>query len=351
MKLTSDPKRATWNNMLTKPTLAITMGDAAGIGPEIIAKVAAKGLLAIDARPIIVGDKSILEMGMKIGGVNFQYEVVNSFKEAVAVNGLVLVHTNSLDASTVKAGEISPLLGKEEADNLVLCINACKCGLIDGFCFAPLNKTAMKIGGYNYKSEHDIFAEKLGATGYYGEMNVLDGLWTSRVTGHIPLNEITKNLSIEQVYNAIDLAAKTLQRAGIDKPQIAVAAINPHGGEGGTCGLEEIDILVPAIEKANQAGRTVFGPFPADTVFIKAFHGDYNAVVTMYHDQGQIALKLMGFERGVTVTAGLATIITTPAHGTAYDIAGRGVANTTAFEYAYQIATKIAIRDKMLSTK
>jgi len=333
------------------PILAIPLGDAAGIGPEIVAKAAASGFLEQNAQPILVGDHSVLEMGMRIAGVRFDYQVAESFEEAVKKNGLVLLDTHSLEASTVELGIVSGVLGKEEADNLVKCIEACRQGLIDGFCFAPLNKAAMKLGGYHYESEHELFGERFGVTGPYGEMNVLDGLWTSRATSHIPLKDVSEHLTIDRVYDAINLAYDTLYRAGFDAPRVAIAAINPHGGDSGTCGREEIDVLQPAIERASAAGRTIVGPFPADTLFIKAFEGEYDAVVTMYHDQGQIALKLRGFERGVTVAAGIPSAVTTPAHGTAYNIAGKGVAKTSAFEEAYRIAIRMAVRDRMIAGK
>ncbi len=331
------------------PVIAIPLGDAAGIGPELVAKVAASGFISKEAKPVMVGDQRVLERGMAIAGVRFDYQVVEDFEQALNVDGLVLLDTKTLDGSAVELGVVSPVLGKEEADNLVLCIEACKAGLIDGFCFAPLNKAAMKLGGYEYESEHELFGERFGVTGPYGEMNVLDGLWTSRATSHIPLKEVSDHLTVDRVLAAINLAYDTLCRAGYDQPRVAIAAINPHGGDSGTCGREEIDILQPAIELAARAGRTILGPFPADTLFIKAFEGEYDAVVTMYHDQGQIALKLKGFERGVTVAAGIPCAITTPAHGTAFNIAGKGIASTSAFEAAYKIAIRMAIRDRMMA--
>lgn len=338
-------------NHTGRPILAIPLGDAAGIGPEIVAKLAASGFLEQEAKPILVGDKSVLELGMKIAGVECTYKVAASIEDAVQMDGLVLMHTASLDASIVAMGLVSPVLGKEEADNLVVCIEACKQGLIEGFCFAPLNKAAMKLGGYHYDSEHELFTERFGITSYSGEMNVLDGLWTSRATSHIPLKEVSGNLTVDRVHDAINLAYDTLLRAGFDEPRVAIAAINPHGGDSGTCGREEIEILQPAIDRALQEGRNILGPYPADTLFIKAFEGEYDAVVTMYHDQGQIALKLKGFERGVTVAAGLPCAVTTPAHGTAYNIAGKGIAKTTAFEEAYRIAICMALRDRMRAGK
>ncbi len=330
------------------PIIAIPLGDASGIGPEMVAKMAASGFLETDAKPVIVGDKSVLERGMKIAGVSFDFTTCSSFEQALRCDGIVLLHTNTLDGFAVNLGIVSPEVGKEAADNLVRCIDACKSGLIDGFCFAPLNKAAMKLGGYEYESEHELFGERFGVTGPFGEMNVLDGLWTSRVTSHIPLKDVSSHLTIDRVVAAINLAYDTMYRAGYDEPRVAIAAVNPHGGDSGTCGREEIDVLEKAIKLVAKTGRTIVGPFPADTLFIKAFEGEYDAVVTMYHDQGQIALKLKGFERGVTVAAGIPSAITTPAHGTAYNIAGKGVATTSAFEEAYRIAIRMALRDREL---
>ncbi len=337
------------------PIIAIPLGDAAGIGPELVARLAASGFLTeAGALPLLVGDQSVLEAGMRVAGVRFPYAVATTPEAALAslaADGLVLLHTASLDAATVAMGQVSPVLGHEEAENLLRCCDLCQRGLIDGFCFAPLNKAAMRLGGFGYESEHELFAERFGIHGPHGEMNVLDGLWTSRVTSHIPLKAVSDNLTVEKVLSAIELAYTTLYRAGYDDPRIAITAINPHGGDSGTCGREEIDILAPAIERASQAGHSVAGPFPADTLFIRAFQGAFDAVVTMFHDQGQIALKLRGFERGVTVAAGLPYAITTPAHGTAYDIAGRGIARTGAFEEAYRIAIRIAGRDRLLASR
>ena len=334
-----------------KPILAVPLGDAAGIGPEIIAKLCANGFLMEHAKPILVGDESVLKRGMKDTGSDFAYVVKETMEEAVEEakkeTGLVLLNTKSLDASKVEIAVVSDVNGKEEADNLVMIMDYCKKGLVEGFCFGPLNKAAMKKGGYNFESEHELFAQELGVMDKpHGEMNVLDGLWTSRATSHIPLKDVSAHLTPKTVGDAINLAYETLKRAGYEDPKVAIAAINPHGGDSGTCGREEIDVLQPAVAKANAEGKSIVGPFPSDTLFIRAFKGDFDAVVTMYHDQGQIALKLKGFERGVTVAAGQPYAITTPAHGTAYDIAGTGTCTTSAFETAYKLCAKMAVTDR-----
>ena len=334
-----------------KPILAVPLGDAAGIGPEIIAKLCANGFLMEHAKPVLVGDEGVLKRGMRDTGVSFSYTVFGTMEDAVeeakTESGLVLMDTKSLDASKVELSVVSAVNGKEEADNLVMIMDYCKRGLLEGFCFGPLNKAAMKNGGYHFESEHELFAQELGVMDKpHGEMNVLDGLWTSRATSHIPLKDVSAHLTLKTVGDAIDLAYETLKRAGYEDPKVAIAAINPHGGDSGTCGREEIDVLRPAVARANAEGRNIVGPFPSDTLFIRAFKGEFDAVVTMYHDQGQIALKLKGFERGVTVAAGQPYAITTPAHGTAYDIAGTGTCTTSAFETAYKLCAKMAVTDR-----
>lgn len=339
------------SNFTGKPLLAVALGDAAGIGPEIVAKLCANGFLMEHAKPVLVGDESVLRRGMKDTGTSFDYAVADTMPQAVELakqeDRLVLLNTKSLDASTVAIAQVSAVNGKEEADNLCMILDWCKKGLLEGLCFAPLNKAAMKNGGYHFESEHELFARELGVEDKpHGEMNVLDGLWTSRATSHIPLKEVSDHLTAKTVGDAIGLAYETLKRAGYENPKVAIAALNPHGGDSGTCGREEIDVLEPAVAKANAEGKNIVGPFPSDTLFIRAFKGDFDAVVTMYHDQGQIALKLRGFERGVTVAAGQPYAITTPAHGTAYDIAGTGTCTTSAFETAYKLCARMARTDR-----
>jgi len=187
-----------------------------------------------------------------------------------------------------------------------------------------------------------MFAHLLGHQGYFSEMNVLDGQWMSRVTSHMALRQALDEVTPEAIRDAILLADRMMRRAGIAAPRIAVCALNPHGGENGLFGTEEIDFIRPTVEAVNAEGIDCRGPFPSDTLYIKAFAGDYDGVVAMYHDQGQIATKLKGFARGVTVTGGLETVFTTPSHGTAFDIVGKGVANTGATETAIRLAAKLA---------
>lgn len=330
-----------------RPILGIPLGDAAGIGPELVAKLAAKGFLSEHSCPVIIGDERVLIKGIEIAGSSFEYKRITKPEEIGTYEGILLLDTETLDTKDLRLSEVSASNGKEEADNLVRTMDWCREGYLEGFCFAPLNKAAMKLGGYEYESEHELFADKLGVAHLpHGEMNVLDNLWTSRVTSHIPLSEVSRNITVERVMDAITLADDTLRRGGFENPRIVIAAINPHGGDSGTCGREEIDVLEPAVRLAAENGIRVDGPFPSDTVFLKAFKGDYDAVVTMYHDQGQIAMKLKGFQKGITVAAGQPFAITTPAHGTAYAIAGKGIADTGAFEAAFRLCARMAMSDR-----
>ena len=187
-----------------------------------------------------------------------------------------------------------------------------------------------------------IFAKHLQWDKPFGEMNVIKDLWTTRVTSHIPLNKVAENITIRRIRGSIRLAHNTLVKAGIENPRIAVAGLNPHNGEDGLCGAEEIEIISPAVDEAKSEGINVSGPFSADTLFVTALNQKFDVIVTMYHDQGQIALKLMDFESVVTVLAGLPNAVTTPSHGTAFDIAGKGIAKSNAMKQSVIIASKIA---------
>jgi 4-hydroxythreonine-4-phosphate dehydrogenase len=215
-------------------------------------------------------------------------------------------------------------------------------GEVDAITFAPLNKRAMFDGGWRFPDEHKMFAHLLGHQGYFSEMNVLDGQWMSRVTGHMSLREALDQITPQRIREAILLADKMMRRSGIQNPRIAVNALNPHGGDHGLFGREEIELIRPVVEELAGRGINCSGPYPPDTIFIRTFAGEFDSVVSMYHDQGQIATKLHGFHRGVTITAGLETVFTTPAHGTAFDIVGKGIAKTGAMENALHLAARLA---------
>ncbi|RZL47159.1 MAG: 4-hydroxythreonine-4-phosphate dehydrogenase PdxA, partial [Variovorax sp.] len=247
--------------------------------------------------------------------------------------------------SQVHRGQAEPAGGRSVLQVLDRCMDATLAGDVDAICFAPLNKQAMKIGGMKHEDELHHFAAHLGVTGYFCEFNTLGDLWTSRISSHVPTRDVAKFITVERIEQASELIYRSLLASGIAQPKVAIAAFNPHAGDGGQCGREEIDVIEPAVRalqaRAWPTEAPFHGPFPADTIFLKATAGEYQAIVTMYHDQGQIAIKLLGFSRGVTVQGGLPIPITTPAHGTAYDIAGQGKANVEATWQAFRIASRM----------
>jgi 4-hydroxythreonine-4-phosphate dehydrogenase len=300
-----------------KPRLTFFVGDPNGIGPELSAKLLARPDTHAAAEVKVFGDPRLLP--------NKDLEIVPGLEDGALI-----------------PGRANAAAGRWVIDALRRMARAAREGEVDGIVFAPLNKQAMKLGGLQHHDEQHLFAAELRAKGYSVEFNVIDRLWTSRVTSHIPLKDVAASISVEGIVDAVRIIDEALKRGGMARPRIAVAGLNPHAGEGGTMGREEIELIGPAIERAKREGIEALGPFPADTIFLAAKRGDYDAVVTMYHDQGQIAMKLMGFDRGVTVLGGLPVPIATCAHGTAYDIVGRNSANIVPLANAFALAARMA---------
>lgn len=327
-----------------QPVVAVTLGDPAGIGPELVARLLARADLLQLANVVLVGDPWLWAEGQAIAGLQVPTQAVSGFAEVRGRADTSIPAFLSMD--TVKPEQVVKAQAGAAGGASVLavldcCMDATLAGHIDAITFAPLNKHAMKLGGLQHEDELHHFAKHLGVTGYFCEFNTLNGLWTSRISSHVPLKDVPKYLDQQRIIDAASLIYKSLQQSGNAAPRVAVAGFNPHNGDGGTCGREEIDIIAPALQKLEAMGLPVLGPFPADTIFLKARAGELDAIVTMYHDQGQIAIKLMGFSQGVTVQGGLPIPITTPAHGTAFDIVGRGLANVDATANAFKIACRM----------
>ena len=325
------------------PVLGLMLGDATGIGPEQCARILADNRMQDTARLLVVGDARVFALGMCDARADFAWRRVDAPEDAAWDDPAVpLLDLHNFDPASVPRGVMSPASGKASGDTLAAMVELALARRLDGIVFAPLNKAALHAGGWRFNDEHQMFAHLTRHVGYFGEMNVLDDLWTSRATSHVSLRAALDQLTPARIDAALTLADATMRAAGFTTPRIAVAALNPHGGEGGLFGREEIEIIAPAVAAAAQRGIACKGPYPADTVFLKAFAGEFDGVLSMYHDQGQIATKLKGFNRGVTITAGLATLFTTPAHGTAFDIVGQGVASTGALEQAIRLCARLA---------
>ena len=332
------------NAAKTLPLLGLMLGDCTGIGPEQCARVLADRRLADAARIVVIGDARVLATGAHDAGVEVR---ARTYADPDDVDWsrpeTPLIDLGNIDPALFPRGQVSPESGRLTGETLRRMIALAKAGRIEAITFAPLNKAALHAGGWRFNDEHQLFAHLCGHSGFFGEMNVLDNVWVSRVTSHVALRTALDQITAERIANALTLADATMRGAGFEEPRIAVAALNPHAGENGLFGREEIDVIAPAVAAAAERGIRCRGPFPADTVFIKAFAGEYDGVLIMYHDQGQIATKLKGFNRGVTVTGGLATVFTTPAHGTAFDIVGQGRASTGALEHAVRLAARLAL--------
>jgi len=326
------------------PVLGLMLGDFTGIGPEQCARVLSDRRLSDAAHLVVVGDSRVLAQGQRDAGVRFDWRAYKTPQEVDwDADDLPMIDLGNLDPGQGFArGVMSPASGRITGETLAVMVEMALQKRIDGIVFAPLNKAALHAGGWKYNDEHQMFAYLTGHKGFFGEMNVLDNKWMSRVTSHVSLREAIDQITPQRIDEALTLANATMRGAGFANPRIAVAALNPHGGENGLFGREEIEIIKPAVEKAAARGINCKGPYPSDTVFIKAFGDEFDGVLSMYHDQGQIATKLKGFNRGVTVTGGLKTVFCTPAHGTAFDIVGKGVATTGALEQAVRLAARLA---------
>lgn len=327
--------------MTHKPRIAIVPGDPSGIGPELIAKLLNEQGLEDKADLLLVGDEHLWRQGAAQAKVQIPLKEVAE-ADLAEQSGLSWLAMETIDPEAVRIAEVTKAGGETSLRCLDKALDLAQEGLVDGVLFGPFNKAALTNAGLNAEDEHVYMARYLGHTGYHSEINVLEELMTTRVTSHIGLKDVVDNIDQEGVIKAVGLAHDTLRKAGHSRPRIAVAAVNPHAGDNGKFGREEIDILAPAIEKVQQRQWDVTGPWPSDTVFLKAKAGEVDAVVTMYHDQGQVAIKLMGFDRGVTVAGGLPIPVTTPAHGTAFDIAGQNKANVGATRQAFELLVRMA---------
>jgi 4-hydroxythreonine-4-phosphate dehydrogenase len=321
--------------------LALTLGDRYGVGPELVAQLLATLPSRSDMRVAVLGDRRVFDRGRATKGLSGGYPTVGSLADMQSLDEpWALIH-RPFEAETEPLGRVEAAAGREVLETLGSLIEAATAGLIQGIVYAPLNKQAMRLGGHEAGDELDFFSGRLPAPGAVGEINILDALWTSRVTSHVPLRAVGDLITRNSVGRGINLIDSALKRAGRPQPRIAVAALNPHAGEGGAFGMEEIEVIGPAIAEAQARGVDVQGPFPSDTVFPRAVDGAYDGVVTMFHDQGQIALKLIGLGKGITLLAGFPIPIATPGHGTAYDIAGTGRARPEGLQAAVELAARM----------
>jgi 4-hydroxythreonine-4-phosphate dehydrogenase len=341
---------------MTARHLAITMGDPAGIGPEIIVKAADRlrpRLLTGDLSLVVIGSNAVLEQARASFAPHLViHEVEEGDRDWPALCALQA----GPEGSPIRPGVLSEVCGRFAFQAVERGVRMALAGRIGGVVTAPLNKEALNKAGYNYPGHTEMLAELTGVKGScmmlaHGNMRV------SHLTTHIALEDVPKRITPDRLRQVIQLTHNALTRLGTGRTRIAVAALNPHAGEGGLFGTHDIKVAAPVIAAAVKEGLDVIGPVPGDTVFVKLRAGQYDAVIANYHDQGHIPVKLLGFEidpangvwndlSGVNITLGLPIIRTSVDHGTAFDIAGKGIANANslieAIEYAEQLAWSVA---------
>ena len=325
------------------PHIGIVQGDACGIGPELLSKLLGHEEIHERAQLLVISDKRVFDAGSAVSEIKANIKVISAAADIYFSPGHPqLLDTPCLDPQHVTPGEVSIEAGRAVLKTFGLALDLAKAGTLDGICFMPFNKGAMHMAGIGTEDELTWAKQRLGITSRASEFNVIEGMWNARVTSHIPLKDVADRLSIQHIVEAILLADQTLKKAGYANPRIAVAALNPHAGDGGAIGREEIDIIQPAVSEAQEHQVNVAGPFPSDTLYLKVRDGHYDCALSMYHDQGQIAIKLLGFDQGVSVLGGLPIPIATPAHGTAFDIVGTNRANVQPALNALRIVSAMA---------
>lgn len=327
-----------------KPVIGITMGDAAGVGPEIIVKSLSIKEIYEQCKPVVIGDAKMLNRAVAITKCNVEVRSITQIEDAEYTFGTIDCIDLDLLPSDLKYGKISAESGNAAFQYIKTAIDLAKESKIQAICTAPLNKEALHKGGHIYPGHTEILA-KLTETEDYAMMLASPKLKVIHLTTHVGIIKAIEMINPERTYNVIKLAHETLTRAGFDNPSIAVCGINPHAGENGLFGNgEEEEKLVPGIKKAQEQGINASGPHPADTLFFRAGRGDFDMVVACYHDQGHGPIKVLGLEAGVNITVGLkgGVIRTSVDHGTAFDIAGKNIADERSLVEALRSAIELA---------
>jgi 4-phospho-D-threonate 3-dehydrogenase / 4-phospho-D-erythronate 3-dehydrogenase len=324
-----------------KPILGITMGDAAGIGPELILKAFHTPALYAVCRPLVIGSLDALKYYCDRLGIEVGLAPVSDISQASYHAGVLdVLDLGLIDVSRLQVGVVAPGPGHAAVVYTETAGRLAMTNRIDAIVSAPLNKEAMRLAGYPFEGQTQILGELTGSK-RYGMILVLGHIRVLMLTTHVALRAACDAVTPEKVLDMLELADETLRSFGIARPRLAVAALNPHAGEGGLFGREELDGSIPAVRKALAEGIDAVGPIPADIVFVRANKGEYDLVLAMYHDQANMAAKLLGFGEVVTVLAGLPIIRTSVGHGTAFDIAGKGIADDKNFVRAIQVAVDL----------
>ncbi len=322
------------------PIIGVTMGDPAGIGPEICAKALTSPEILNTTRALVIGDRKAIREGLRCAKIgNVEINPIKQVSQAKFTSGIInVLDLNNVEISKLKIGQVSKMAGQASVEYIEKAIRLALDGQIDAIATGPINKEAIHKAGHHYQGHTEILAART-KTKDYAMMFVSDTLWVILVTTHIPLKEVSQSLDKKRIVKVIRFAHDTLFRLREKKPKIGVAGLNPHAGEAGLFGDEEIKIIAPAVAEAKKLGIDVKGPLSPDAIFYLAKIGMFDIVVAMYHDQGLIPLKLLSFNHSVNVTVGLPIVRTSVDHGTGFDIAGKGWANPQSLIEAVKVAS------------
>jgi len=327
---------------IRNPIIAITMGDATGIGPEIVVKVLSTGSAHEICFPFVVGDLEVMRRICRIVKADLDFNVIEDLSEAgFSLPTIDVLCPEGVRLGQVQFGKISPVAGRAAMLCLKKAFELAIDGEVHGVVSTTLNKQAFQLAGYRYADELEYLAHLTGSQEPF-MLGLANSVWTVIVSGHVPFREIVNFVKMDRILRYIRRLHDALKILGFAKPRIAVAALNVHAGEGGLFGREEIDEISPAIEKAREIGIDADGPVPADTVFLRALERDFDGIVFMYHDQANIARKLQPREKGATIFMGLPVPCGTTSHGTAFDIAGKGIADPGSMEAALKYTVQFS---------
>lgn len=325
---------------INTPVIGISMGDPAGIGPEITVKALAEDRLHSVARIVVIGDKDTLDQAKEICRIEVDINPIAKVVDGDYRPGVInLIDLNNVDIQQLKYGQVQPMAGRAAFAYIEEAVRLALAGEIHVLVTGPINKAALKAGGIEYIGHTEILADLTGTKDPLTMFEV-DSLRVFFLSRHVSLRQACDMVTAERVLDYIVRSNAALQKLGFDKARIAVAALNPHSGEEGLLGDEEMKEIIPAIEKARQMGIDAVGPVPADAVFHFGLQGHYDAVLSLYHDQGHIATKMVDFERTISLTHNLPFLRTSVDHGTAFDIAGTGKASPVSMIEAIKVACK-----------
>jgi 4-hydroxythreonine-4-phosphate dehydrogenase len=324
------------------PRIGITMGDPAGIGPEVVLKAVAEDEIRRACIPVIIGDAQLLAHTARTLDLQSGYDIVRADESFPEHSEPVIYHLGNI-TGFIEPGIESGAAGKAAGGYIEAAVELCAAGSIDAVATAPINKRALFLGGYSFPGHTEFFAHLTGAEDYAMAF-VAGNLRIVLLSTHVPLSEAIRLVERDRIIRRINLTNRELQRWGVEKPRISVAALNPHGAEGGLFGVEEASEIMPAIDACRRDDINVQGPFSADTVFLRASRGEFDAVVACYHDQAMIPVKCLSFGEAVNVTLGLPFIRTSVDHGTAFDIAGKGLAEHSSMVAAIKLAAELSTR-------